>query len=373
MKKVVMLSPMVPDPRIMNRVDALHGRYRIIFFFWDRFDGKISIDESKLERVYVKKGQSRGMRVSTFFGYMGFIAGAIRVLRHERPDIIHAYRVESLIAASLYAFFSDRDVKIVYEIADLPSCVFPRGRNLLKKALASLSGRLEKRLIKRASFLVFTSPAFYEYYYQSFAADIPRVIQECVVNPEVLAGYERASGFPSTVTMAFYGNMRYLDSIECAAAAVDSVDKARFSLAGFTQNEKRLKRIVEAHPGTTNSGIFKGGSIGKMYSGVDVIYSAYETEDINARVLLPNKYYEAIMLGLPVIVSEGTYLSELVLRHGIGYAVDIHDTERLARILRDLDEAEMARIKKNCEKARGLYDVAKHNKELLKTYDKYFG
>ncbi|HPE29460.1 MAG TPA: hypothetical protein PLJ93_03805, partial [Candidatus Mcinerneyibacteriales bacterium] len=134
MKKIMMISPSVPDPRMMNRVRALRGHYRIVFYYWDRLNESIEPDMKGVERTYIrKKGRSRGMRLRTLIGYWGFILQGIRLLNHEQPHIIQAFRYEGLMTAFLYRFWFDRSVKVVYEVADLPSAIFPRGKSLWKK------------------------------------------------------------------------------------------------------------------------------------------------------------------------------------------------------------------------------------------------
>jgi len=101
---------------------------------------------------------------------------------------------------------------------------------------------------------------------------------------------------------------------------------------------------------------------------VDVIYCAYDTDDKNALVLMPNKFYEAIELGLPLIVSRGTYLAKRTEEEGIGYAIDETNSEELRELLLSLKDEDFERIRKAAEKARGKYRVEEHNPRLLAAY-----
>ena len=369
MKKVMMISPSVPDPWMINRVHALRENYRIVFYYWDRLSETIEPDMKGVERIYIRKrGQSRGMRLKTLFGYWGFILQGIRLFNHEQPHIIHAFRYEGLMTAIFYRFWFDRSVKIIYEVADLPSVIFPRGRGLVKKNLAKVNALKERHWIKKCSLIVYTSQGFYEFYYKKFAASIPKVYQECVVAPGVLEGYKKHSRDFKPLVIGYFGNMRYLTTIRTLLDAVEGEPGLRVELAGYTQNEQKLDRLLKKYRQVTYHGIFPSGGLWRYYSMVDVIYCAYDTDDKNALVLMPNKFYEAIELGLPLIVSRGTYLAKRTEEEGIGYAIDETNSEELRELLLSLKDEDFERIRKAAEKARGKYRVEEHNPRLLAAY-----
>lgn len=369
MKKIMMLSPSVPDPRMMNRVRALREHYRIVFYYWDRLNESIEPDMRGVERTYIrKKGQSKGMHLKTLIGYWGYILQGIRLLIHERPHIIHAFRYEGLMTAFLYRFWCDRSVKIVYEIADLPSAIFPRGKGLFKKILAKTSAMKERRWIKKCSLLVFTSPGFYEFYYKKFASSRPKVYQENLVGPGILDGYQAHPRDFKPLVIGYFGNMRYLNTIKTLLDAVEGEPGLRVELAGFTQSERKLYRLLKKYKQASYHGIFPSGGLWKYYSMVDVIYCAYDTDDKNALVLMPNKFYEAIELGLPLIVSRGTYLAKRTEKEGIGYAIDESDSDELRRLLLSLKEEDFERIQNAAEEAREKYRVEETDPRLLTAY-----
>ena len=371
MKKVMFVAPFAPNPRVKNRADALYGRYRLMFIYWDRTDGKLRIERSRFERLHVIKGGCSGMRFGTLLGYISFISTVIKNLRADKPDIIHSFRIESLAAACVYKAFFDKSVKIAYEVADLPSCVFPRRINAAKRLMSFFAHKLEKRLLRKTALMILTSPAYYDFYYGKFTGPVPVVIQEYIVRPEILRDYKRDSIFPEAVTMAFYGNMRYLNMIEAASEAVRRVENARLQLAGFTQCRSELENILVKYPGTEYYGLFDSEELGAMYGNVDIIYSVYDTDDINARVLMSNKFYEAVMLGLPVVVAEGTYMASIVSEKGLGYTVSGKAPGELALILKNLDREEMARIRANCEEARRFWNAAESDHMLVDAYKRY--
>lgn len=64
-----------------------------------------------------------------------------------------------------------------------------------------------------------------------------------------------------------------------------------------------------------------------MWCCVDDICLSY-------RLALPNKFFQAIAIGIPVIAYKGTYLAEIVTKYDLGY---IYDDENLQFIVKDMN------------------------------------
>jgi len=59
-----------------------------------------------------------------------------------------------------------------------------------------------------------------------------------------------------------------------------------------------------------------------LYKESDFVLSNYDTKLIGERTALNNKLYEAVLSLRPIIVSKGTFLEELVIKYGLGFAID---------------------------------------------------
>ena len=58
-----------------------------------------------------------------------------------------------------------------------------------------------------------------------------------------------------------------------------------------------------------------------MYNS-DIIYATYSKENPNHFYAAPNKYYEAMFVGKPIITTKGINIAEKVVKHSIGYEVE---------------------------------------------------
>ena len=66
---------------------------------------------------------------------------------------------------------------------------------------------------------------------------------------------------------------------------------------------------------------------------MDLIWSVYDTSLQNVRIAMPNKFYEAILSRIPIVVAENTYLANRVYKAGIGICVPCDNAETIAKIL----------------------------------------
>ena len=86
--------------------------------------------------------------------------------------------------------------------------------------------------------------------------------------------------------------------------------------------------IQERQPpfyGETFKGEFNNKDKPEIYKDIDIINALYGNESLEVQTALPNKLYDAIVFKKPMIVSKGTYLSELVEKYKIGIAVDFKE------------------------------------------------
>ena len=86
-------------------------------------------------------------------------------------------------------------------------------------------------------------------------------------------------------------------------------------------------------------------------AGADVVYLGCPPLTLNLRLTLPNKLFESIMAGVPVVAAQGTEQARLIEREGIGRTVDISRADQLASSLVELlalPDAERTALRQHC-------------------------
>jgi glycosyltransferase involved in cell wall biosynthesis len=88
------------------------------------------------------------------------------------------------------------------------------------------------------------------------------------------------------------------------------------------------------------------------------------------RIGSPNKLYEAMAAGRPLIASAGTYVGDFVQAHGVGIVAphDIEGLRKAALHLRDHPNEARAMGKRGRTLARSIYNWPKQAEHLLELY-----
>jgi glycosyltransferase involved in cell wall biosynthesis len=68
-------------------------------------------------------------------------------------------------------------------------------------------------------------------------------------------------------------------------------------------------------------------------AGADVCFVGQPPRTLNHRINLPNKLFESLMAGVPVVVSTGNEQCRLVTREGVGRCVDMDDPDQIAQAI----------------------------------------
>ena len=228
-------------------------------------------------------------------------------------------------------FCHRRHIKIVYEVRDLHDILLKKHHGI-KQAIQHFLISSETRKLKYVSLMVITSDKFIDFYKNRI--DLTKVI--FIPNkPDLncLAKYQKKE--KKDFTIGFIGKIRYfaqMDNLIAASVATSS----KLFIAGSCDNKEYEKNLIDSKEIDYFGPFLYSKDISTLYSNVDCIYCVYDSSSPNVRIALPNKLYECVFCILPLIVSKGTYLSEVVEHYGLGIAVDSNSPEELKEAIKRL-------------------------------------
>jgi glycosyltransferase involved in cell wall biosynthesis len=93
-------------------------------------------------------------------------------------------------------------------------------------------------------------------------------------------------------------------------------------IAGRGRYEEDVKRIALRCPRIEFLGLITPGEVLDRTSRSDVVFSMLDPRNENYRIATPIKVLEAMAMGVPVMVSKGTWSADIVERVGCGVALD---------------------------------------------------
>ena len=258
----------------------------------------------------------------------------------QKPKILYVQGFDCLIAACcIKRKMKSNDLKIVYEVSDIREALFG-GRSLLQSIKARLLGSVERVCLRNTSLLVVTSPAFVEARYGALVDPGRIVYIPNAPSLEPFADYCRKVDGPFTV--GYVGVLRYIENLKLAIDAVSKIPGARMILSGGSASGEELEALERYCVGKSSidfSGPYEyEKEIADIYGRFDCVWAVYDSSNPNVRIALPNKLYESVYCGLPLIAARGTYLGDIVEKLGIGMAVDSNSPESIESALAFMSE-----------------------------------
>jgi glycosyltransferase involved in cell wall biosynthesis len=179
--------------------------------------------------------------------------------------------------------------------------------------------RLEKKWIQDADLMITVNEPLQEYYTEFFGRPI-HIVMNC-------KEFDRAPYQPPTekaFTAVYLGGLSKARQILELVEAASKVEGLTLLVAGG--GKKRYVAKVKKLCGTTKNVKFLGqvphAEVIPLTRGCHVSICLFERDNMNNQVGLPNKVFEAMVTGRPLITTKGLYYSDFAREKGFGIPVD---------------------------------------------------
>lgn len=223
-----------------------------------------------------------------------------------------------------------RKYKLTHEVRDLHALQL--SRSLKSRFFVSV----ERFLLKRVDRLLVSSPAFVDKYYRNIFRG-KTVLVENTPSRLTWADFKRDQD-DGCFTIGFIGIIRYQQSLKQLIRAVHVLSaegiRLKVVFAGGGSVDDLIEEIKDRQLFEFLGPYEYSKDIKRLYANLDLIYSVYDSNDLNCQIAMPNKFYESIISKIPIVVAKNTFVEEEVLRLGIGASVLSGDVEGLVSLLR---------------------------------------
>lgn len=309
-----------PTPRMQKKIKVAAGCGKVTVVYWKRsaVDFKSGLPDNILEiPVAASWGNNRGF--CRIVAFMIFALKSWSLLhRIQKVKKVYVNYLDVLLVACLR--FGKRDIEFIYAVGDLASVQYG-GHPLITGTVKFL----EKMLMKRVSVLILSSPFFWSEYYDQ----IYRGRWELIENMPEQRIWEnfrgKQAGKPCVV--GYIGWIRDGRPIKCLLTAVKELREEGYDIrvffAGFGPDDQEIRETAADLDFVSFYGHYQyDKDAPNLYATVDIIFSVYDISVKNGKILLPNRFYECAICGLPIIVAKETKLENYMDKYGIGYSVD---------------------------------------------------
>jgi len=106
------------------------------------------------------------------------------------------------------------------------------------------------------------------------------------------------------------------------ADVIKEEDNVELHIGGFGKYEEHFKNLSENYENIYFYGTMKYNEVLKLESECDILFATYNPEIKNHQFSAPNKVYEAMALGKPIIVCNNTGIDKFVQKYNLGCCTD---------------------------------------------------
>lgn len=311
----------------MAQVLAKSG-YRVFVLEWDRDPAsKQAMFATSISSIKVKMTTPYGPRAALKLAlWWGFISSY--VLLHQF-NVVQPQNLDNLFPISFICRI--KRTKVIYDIADFYSEAFiPLSLSVLQR----LVSKIERILIKTTNFSLIVDESRYK---QIGAIETPIKVIYNSPSEEVLNNLQRKDliAVNQKFTVFYAGILSEDRGLRSLVQAVKGLDDIELVVAGFGNIEAEFVQLIKGIPNIRFLGRVTYEKVISISLACDCIVALYDPKVPNNVYASPNKLFEAMMCGKPIIVSLGTSMANIVAEEKCGIGVPYNNiTEIKAAIKR---------------------------------------
>ncbi len=345
-------NAVAPDPRVEKAARALqrHG-YSVHILAWDRstaWPRQETRDGLPIERIALAAAFGQGLR--NLPALTRWQAALTRWLwRHRREfDVIHACDFDTVLPALLCKRWCGH--RVVYDIFD-----FYAAHVRAPRPLKALLQRIEWWAVRQANATIIVD----ESRRHQLRGAQPQHLTVIYNTPE-----DRRQALPSpppsppgALRLAYIGALMAGRGLPMLLRILRRHPAWHLDLAGFGSLAAALQAEAQSLPNVTWHGRVLYEDALRLSAQADALLALYDPRVPNHRYASPNKVFEAMMLGKPVVTTQGTSIDQLVQQWQCGLAVPYGDEAALENALATLAAAPETRRRLG-RHARRAYETA---------------
>lgn len=324
--------------------DRIRCDYKVIA--WDR----LGISEKVQHAIYCptksKYNQGGLQAIVDRLKWMWFI---LKTLFKFKDNLrIHACDLDAAFPATIYKLFSRRNNYVLFDVFDwISDTLYNQG-----KIVTLAFNYMEKLATKHADHIIICEPERVKQIPYNIEGRYS-VLQNIpsFENMDFLSDDNNYKFDNGKTTLAYVGGFT---EDRCLHELIQGAEEGCFNLniAGYG-NKNITERLNSLNKCSTiryyGKVAYKDG-LRIMYNS-DIVYAMYSKVNPNHFFAAPNKYYETMFVGKPVITTAGIIIADKVKNNNIGYVID----ESYSSLISLIDNIDKDDIKEKSQIAKKMW------------------
>ncbi|KKP66005.1 MAG: Glycosyltransferase [Candidatus Moranbacteria bacterium GW2011_GWD2_37_9] len=370
MKKITVLlfNDFTNDNRVLKECRSLQSNGYDVKLVATHFDKNLPKDE-EIEGFSVKRfnvGHFNFLPINLLLFWFHIVKN------YRKENIFHCNDLYALPPAYIIKKICNKNAKIVYDCHEHET----EAKIYIKKGfLKKLAQFFERKMIYEADSVITVSKSIAEDYARLYGINEPKL----VLNSPVFETIKRHDLFREELKISkdkeiFLFQGKYLPGrgLDNLIEIFEKLEKVNRNIVLvfliYGEGSEVIKKRIERSKNIYWHEKVSVMEYMKYVASAD--WGIYLMENIckNHDYALPNKIFDYILGGLPVVVSNLKEISSFVEKHNVGYTIDPNDEEKVINMLKDFDKNTKRKFLPNLKQVGQKYCWEEQEKVLLKIY-----
>ena len=360
------------DSRVTKEVEVLkRNGYEVTIFGWDRdgFLGEektLELNELSIPIKAFRKKAEYGAGIKSLFKLLQFQIWLIYNLIRTRKnvDIIHACDLDTALPAKFISKVFKK--KMVYDIFD-----YYIDSHHVPKRIESKVEKMEINVINNADITIICTEQRKEQIRKAnpkkciIIYNTPKIDEEKIKQKIIKTTNEKFK----IVYVGILQNNRLLKEI---GEEIKKYENIELHIGGFGKLEEYFLDLSKKYNNIFYYGKMKYEDVLRLEKDADALFATYNPEVQNHKYSAPNKLYEAMALGKPIIVCKNTGIDKIVDNNHIGVIINYNGKEFINVVNKLINnpklQGELSKNAKNLYTKK--YKWTQMEDKLLEEYEK---
>ena len=354
-------TSIINDSRATKEIESLiNDNYEMYIIGWDR-DRRINdynnfkILNKKIKCSFFKFHSTYGESKKNIIGLLLFqiYLFIILIKNNKKYKYIHACDFDCGFISNIIAKIYNK--KLIYDMYDYYTDSRP-----MPKKLEKIVNKLENNIINNAEVSIICG----EWRKKQIKNSNPKklVIIHNTPNLETIKYKKMIRSNSNKTKIVYVGILQDYRLIMETVNEIAKNENYELHIGGFGKYEEQIKTQAKLHKNIFYYGSLKYSDVLCLEKDCDILLATYDPNIKNHKYSAPNKVYEAMALGKPIIVCYKTGIDELVVKNKTGFAIN-YNTKDLIQKLNEIskDKKLLKNISLNAKK---VYDE-KYNWKIM--------
>jgi len=282
----------------------------------------------------------------------------------KKYDILHVFDLDAGLPAIFISLFFKK--KMLYHIADF----YVDSRKGIPNSFKKYIRKLEYYIIAKSDATIICTEDRKKQIEGSKPKKLYIIHNTPTKKLDVTVHKElKKSDILSLCYIGALSNNRFINEILEIVSKNKSIE---LKIAGMGALEEKVKEYSSKYSNIIFLGQVNYNEALKIYLNCDLMFAIYDPSHSNHRYSAPNKVYEAMMLGKPIIVAKNTGTDTIVKKEKMGFTIK-YDKNSFEKLINKIlcDKTIIYEMGQNAKNAYEKYSWESMKKNIEKLYNEF--